>query len=104
MDDETLPDSHTRTVSLTLNVAEFRELMRAAAYREADLGSDPVAATLGGAWRKLGDAWEAAQSVEAGADPARSVLELALRTALKDGDEQAVVSLRARLEEYRHTP
>jgi hypothetical protein len=60
---ETLPDDHTRTLALTLTVAEFRELMRAAAYREADLAEvdEPMARVLGDAWRKLGDAWEAAE-------------------------------------------
>ncbi|MFF4952290.1 hypothetical protein [Streptomyces chattanoogensis] len=60
---ETLPDDHTREVSFSLTVAEFREIMRAAAYREAELISqhDPAAVPLRAVLDRLGGAWNAAE-------------------------------------------
>lgn len=59
----TLPDDHTRTLALTLNVAQFRELMRSVAYRAADLErTDPkLSARLDAIKDLVGDAWNAAE-------------------------------------------
>ncbi|MEW2302588.1 hypothetical protein AB0958_21890 [Streptomyces sp. NPDC006655] len=55
---ETLPDDHTRELTLSLTVAEFREVMRSVAYRSAGLAdSDPLVALLDGAQEKIGAAW-----------------------------------------------
>ncbi|MFK0290313.1 hypothetical protein ACIQU6_07500 [Streptomyces sp. NPDC090442] len=61
MTDKTLPDDHTRTLTLTLNVAEFREVMRSLAYRAAELpdtDTDPLGTMLRGLVDRVGEAWE----------------------------------------------
>lgn len=60
----TLPDDHTRALALTITVAEFRELMRAAMYRVGELGTRHAAVVLEGAANKLGAAWNAAEEDE----------------------------------------
>ncbi|MFJ9318816.1 hypothetical protein [Streptomyces globisporus] len=56
---KTLPDDFEMTMSVTLTTAEFRELMRSAAYRAAK-SSGKLAELLNAGVTKLGDAWNAA--------------------------------------------
>lgn len=94
---ETLPDDHTRTLALTLTVAEFRELMIAGAYRLTELTEDgPEALALKAGVDSLGGAWNAVDPADEPDE--RSLVERALRHALEVGDEHATEALVKRLE------
>lgn len=78
---ETLPDDHTRTLALTLTVAEFRELMRSVGYRSAELADDdPLVTALDNIQAKVGHAWEAA-------GPSGALAEYEHRKAIRDSVE-----------------
>ncbi|MGW3072748.1 hypothetical protein [Kitasatospora sp. NPDC001132] len=60
-----LPDNHTRELTLTLSVAEFRELMRSAAYVHAERPTEhPGYVALSTAMYRLGSAWDSAGQVD----------------------------------------
>jgi hypothetical protein len=81
---ETLPDDHTRTLALTLTVAEFRELMRSVGYRSAELeDDDPMVTALANIQEKVGHAWEAA-------GPSGALTEYMQRKATRDSVEPQV--------------